>query len=204
MVYKLKDWTQRIRSRSDMSGYLYHLTRETDDLDTLEVLIKILNERKLNGSTTNSGFIVGSNKAVCFQDTTAYGICQNTYHEQKIRKDDNNMKVRYRPAGLAFPKSYIYKQGGRPVIYEKTEDVKEILEKDEWWRIVNFDLSNSDKVIDWTHEREWRIKGDFEFDLEMAYVVLVNEKNYKRFVSKVDKSILENIKGIITLNPILT
>lgn len=204
MSYSIEDWKQRIRNRSDMSGYLYHLTRGTSELNTLEVLIKILKERKLRGSTTSSGFIVGGNTAVCFQDTTTYGLCQNSYHEQQLRKDDKNMKVRYRPIGLAFPKNYVYKLGGRPVIYEKTEDAKKLLDKDEWWRIVNFDLSDSKQVIDWTHEREWRVKGDFEFDLKMTYVVLVNENMYRSFISQVDKTILENIKGIIVLDPILT
>ncbi len=204
MAYKLEDWIKRIRSRSDMSGYLYHLTRCTDDLDSLKVLVKILKERKLKGSTTSSGFIIGSNQAVCFQDTTTYGLCQNTYHEQKLREEDKNLKVRYKPVGIAFAKTYVYGKGGRPVIYERTEDAKKLLDKDEWWRIVNFDLSNPSQIIDWTHEREWRIKGDFDFDLSQAYVVLINQKIYKEFVSSVDKNILENIGGIIVLNPILT
>lgn len=204
MDYRLEEWKKRIRSRSDMSGYLYHLTRKNDDLNTLEVLFKILNERKLNGSTTSSGFIIGPNKAVCFQDTTTYGLCQNTYHEQKLRENDKNLKVRYKSVGLAFRKAYVYKKGGRPVVYEKTEDAKKLLDKDEWWRIVNFDLSNSNQIIDWTHEREWRIKGDFEFDLNDTFVVLANHKTYKKFVSSVDKNILQNIGGIIVLDPILT
>ncbi|NRT61825.1 hypothetical protein B0P06_004293 [Clostridium saccharoperbutylacetonicum] len=204
MAYKLEDWTKRIRNRSDMSGYVYHLTRGNDSLETIDVIIKILNDRKLNGSTTNSGFIVGSNKAVCFQDTTTYGLCQNTYHEQILRSNDKKLKVRYRPIGLAFEKTYVYEKGGRPVIYEKTEDAKKLLDKDEWWRIVNFDLSNRDQIIDWTHEREWRIKGDFEFDISKTIVVLVNNKTYKKFISKVDKNILQYIGGIIVLDPILT
>lgn len=207
MTYDMDSWIKRIRSRSDMSSYLYHLTREDDnDNDSFDVLINILNDKKLNGSTTESGFIVGDNKAVCFQDTTTYGLCQNIYHEQILReKNSQRKKVRYRPIGIAFRKEYVYDKGGRPVIYEKTDVAKELIpKKDEWWRIVNLDLSNTERIIDWTHEREWRVKGDFEFALNEAVIVLTNSDIYREFVSKIDKSILENIAGIIVLDPILT
>lgn len=204
MSYSAENWTERIRNRSDMSSFLYHLTRGSDNLDTFDVLIKILNEKTIKGSTTSTGFIVGSNKAVCFQDTTAYGLCQNSYHEQKLREGNDKLKVRYRPIGLAFKKTIVYGKGGRPVIYEKTETAKKLLDEDEWWRIVNFDLSDPNKIIDWTHEREWRVKGDFKFNLNDAFVILVNNAAYKAFISKVDNNILKNIAGIVVLDPILT
>jgi hypothetical protein len=202
MAYTQDEWIERLRNRSDISRYLYHLTRENGESDCMRVLIKILSERKLVGSTTASGFIVGENKAVCFQDTTTYGLCQNAFHEQKLSLE--NLNVRYSPVGLGFAKDYIYKKGGRPVIYEKTQIAKEILSKDEWWRIVNFDLTNENKLIDWTHEREWRIKGDLEFDLEDTYVVLVNSDYYKGFIDIIDYDIMKELGGIIVLDPILT
>lgn len=204
MAYTLKDWIERSRNRSDMSCYLYHLTRENNENDAIDVLIKILTECKINGSTTDSGFIIGDNKAVCFQDTTTYGLSQNSFHEQKLREEKKTNKVRYKPIGLAFNKQYIYSKGGRPVVYEKTQTAKKILPPDEWWRIVNFDLSDSEYMIDWTHEREWRLKGDFHFDLSKAYVVLVSNKSYKTFVNKIDSNMLKSIGGIVVLDPILT
>lgn len=204
MPYTLKDWIERLRNRSDMSGYLYHLTKSNGDKDAMDTLIKILNERKLIGSTTTSGFIVGSDKAVCFQDTTTYGLSQNSFHEQNMRKENKSSKVRYKPIGLAFNKKYVYDKGGRPVFYEETDIAKKILSKDEWWRIVNFNLSDKNNIIDWTHEREWRVKEDFEFDLEHVYVILVSNKSYKKFVTTVDDSILKNLGGVVVLDPVLT
>ena len=59
-----------------------------------------------------------------------------------------------------FPKRYVYNAGGRPVIYEDAEVAERMLpDKRDWWRIVKFDLSNKKKVVDWTHEREWRVPG---------------------------------------------
>lgn len=204
MSYTKHDWTERLRNRSDMSGYLYHLTRKTDEMNATDILIKILNERKIVGSTTQSGFIVGSEKAVCFQDTTPYGLSQNTFHEQKLFENKKATKMRYNPIGLAFEKKYVYDNGGRPVFYEETETAKQILPEDEWWRIVNFDLSNSDKIIDWTHEREWRIKGDFEFELMDVCVILTHKGTYKNFINKAGIEIINQLAGIVVLDPVLT
>jgi hypothetical protein len=57
------------------------------------------------------------------------------------------------------------------------------LTPDEWWRIVNFDLSNDDNIVDWTHEREWRLTGDaFQFDISKATIILPNSRIYKHFI----------------------
>ena len=85
MEYTQKLWTERMWSRSDMSMYVAHLTRETEELTSLDVLIKILNDKKIKGST-NSGFIRGSEKAVCFQDAPLNGLSQNVRHEKKTVK----------------------------------------------------------------------------------------------------------------------
>ncbi|MCH4200657.1 MAG: hypothetical protein LKF87_14555 [Clostridium tyrobutyricum] len=114
-----------------MNGYLYHLTKANSELDDLEVLTKILNDRKLTGSEPGIGFIVGRNRTVCFQDTTTYGLCQNSYYEQNL-VNYHAAKVRYVPLGLTFSKTYVYNKGGRSVFYEKTETVKKLLKEDEW------------------------------------------------------------------------
>lgn len=41
-----------------------------------------------------------------------------------------------------------------------------MLPKDQWSRIVHYDQSNKENLIDWTQERVWRIPTDeFEFDI---------------------------------------
>jgi hypothetical protein len=105
---------------------------------------------------------------------------------------------------LAFPKRYVYLKGGRPVIYERLDVARKFISEDELWRVVSFDLSNKESIIDWTHEREWRVKGDFEFDLEFAYILLTKHSSYNSFINKVNEDILKNIGGIIVLDPILT
>lgn len=202
MGYTKVDYDKRMRYRSDLSSYVTHLTRKSDVGNAREVAIKILREQKIVGST-NKGFVCGSDSAVCFQDAPIYSVCQNSYHEQ-MYTDELGGKKRYDPIGLSFKKDFVYKSGGRPVIYEKKDVAKSFINEEEWWRIVSFDLSDPKNIVDWTHEREWRCKGDFTFELEDVTVLLTSHTTYKNFVNEVDHNTLSRLGGIIVLNPILT
>ncbi|MGD1838005.1 MAG: DUF2971 domain-containing protein [Nitrososphaeraceae archaeon] len=202
MSYDIRTYKKRMRSRTDLSSYLTHLTRGNDDNNARNILLKILKNREIKGSN-NNGFICGKNNAVCFQDAPIHSLCQNSYHEQ-IYTPELGGKRRYSPIGLCFKKAYVYNKGGRPVIYERTDIAKKFIKEEEWWRIVSFDLSNEDSMIDWTHEREWRCKGDFCFELADVIVLLTNHKTYKKFIEIADEDIVKNIGGIIVLDPILT
>lgn len=209
MGYDLEKWAKRLQYRTDLSGFVYHLTKvDLDDdgnriMEATERLVKIIKERKLNGSTTQSGFITGNRKAICFQDAPLSGIAQNVVHEREFKKELGD-KVRYVGVGLAFPKSYIFQQGGRPVMYEKKETAKKILPKDEWWRIVDFDLTNKENIIDWTHEREWRLPADeFNFDLTKVVILLPNGERYKEFIERLPSEDLTQIRGIIQTSPLV-
>jgi len=150
MPYSLENWTNRIATRSDLTGYLTHLTRPANingkELDSIEVLIKILSEQCLIGSSTQSGFISGNRKAVCFQDTPVHQLTQNIYSEQEYRKNNPKAKLRYTGTGLMFQKHYLYRKGSRPVIYDDTEAAKSYLPMCEWWRIVKLELSDDEAV----------------------------------------------------------
>ena len=71
------------------------------------------------------------------------------------------------------------------------------------WRVVSLDLSNPKNFIDWTHEREWRVKGDVEFKLQSIYVILADHSMYREFIMKVEQEIISEIRGIIVLENIL-
>jgi len=191
-----------------MCMQLVHLTRETESMKLEKVFLKILLDKKLIGSksTTDKGFICGSTRAVCFQDTPLYSISKNVFYEQKINKQAKS-KLRYRAVGVAFPKDYLFKRNARPVIYEKTDTAKQFLPNKDWWRIVPLDLSNENAFIDWTHEREWRLPGDLDFDLCEITILCPNNKFLKTlsasYLSKTGKELRDEIKGIVTLQDIL-
>ncbi|PED32362.1 DUF2971 domain-containing protein [Bacillus cereus] len=207
MGYTFEQWRVRYSKRSDISSYLVHLTRPVYNekgekvKSSLKVLNEILTSKKLIGSTTKTGYIIGKNKAVCFQDMPLHSVCQNALFEELETKDKT--KRRYVPIGIAFPKQYVYQKGGRPVIYEKKEVAKKILPEDEWWRIVNLNLDDTNNYIDWMHEREWRLKGDFEFELSRAIVLFSNGKVYRAFIKNTDEKILQELSGINMMAPII-
>ncbi|ACK69357.1 hypothetical protein PCC7424_0901 [Gloeothece citriformis PCC 7424] len=62
MAYNINDWKQRLASRSDLTSSVVHLTRPVNNngqqLSIIDVLLKIICEKKLLGSSTQSGFIV--------------------------------------------------------------------------------------------------------------------------------------------------
>lgn len=203
---KKEAWSKRLAERSDLTISLVHLTKaksEGSSLSALDVLIKILKEKKLIGSKPEVGFICGDTPAVCFQDTPLYQLAQNIYYEQKLRKAQEYTKIRYIGVGLMFSKFHVYQKGGRPVIYEKKENAKFFLPSSEYWRIVNYDLSDENEIIDWTHEREWRIKNNYEFNLHEVTVLLPKCKTIKHFIKKYKKEFnsdpYDDLKGIICL-----
>jgi hypothetical protein len=206
MPYDKKTWKRRYAERSDLSTSIVHLTRETKEGSPADVLYKIISSREIIGSSTSSGFIVGGTPAVCFQDAPLVSVCQNVFYEQKHNENNSGAKVRYRAIGMAFPKDYAYRKGARPVIYDKTSEAKDYLPEDSWWRIVNFDLSRDESIIDWTHEREWRSPGNFNFDLEETTLLFVTSSSYKAFTELCEENktdYLSSVKGIVVMDNLL-
>jgi hypothetical protein len=209
----INEWKKRISSRTDFSAGIVHLTKGNDTLSAFRVLMKILTEETIIASgnkTVNGkqrGFICGNSPVVCFQDVPLYSLSENILYEQKIKKETDDSVIRYTPWGLRFSKNYIYQQGGRPVLYENSDVAKLFLPKSEYWRIVKFDLNNDKNIVDWTHEREWRIKGNLEFDLSEAEILMSNEKSINHFYKHCKDNnlgyIFENIKGIIVLKSLI-
>ena len=208
-----KEWGKRISHRTDISMGLVHLTKGDGELSPLAVLMKILEEKTIVGSTNKivdghpRGFICGNDPVVCFQDVPLYSLSENILWEQQLHSQVPELPIRYAPFGLRFDKRYIFRKGGRPVIYEKTTAAKSFLPEDEYWRIVKLDLENDDNIIDWTHEREWRIKGDFHFELSEVEILLSDQSSLKKFYKYCKENDMENllneIKGIVILKSLV-
>ena len=199
------EWRNRYKHRNDISSRLTHLTKGDSSEQAFSTLLKILEEKRLNGSTTESGFIIGNKAAVCLQEAPLNAIAENLLYEKEIR-EKNNGKIRYSAFGIRFNKKWIYQKGGRPVIYEEKENMKSLLPYDEHWRIVNYDLSNSQYMIDWTHEREWRVSGNIEFEYKNIEILVESSEYYRKFIDyciqneKVD--MLKTINGIVVMDTI--
>lgn len=192
------NWKKRISHRNDMATRLIHLTRGANEDEAFENFWKILIDKKLNGGC---GFINGDRNAVCFQELPLNALAENLNYEE-----DLNDRVRYSPFGIRFQKRFIYQKGGRPVIYENTEVAKAMLPEKEYWRIVDLNLSDKDNYVDWTHEREWRVPDELQFEYKNIEVIVKNgiyyRKLVKRCVERKRTDILLGIHGIITLSSI--
>lgn len=201
---KQEFWRNRISSRSDMVARVAHLTgRHSDsDEDAFELLWKIIVDKKLIASG-NEAYIRGDQKAVCFQEVPLIAIAENLAFE--IHQEG---KQRYAGFGIRVNKGSLFKQGGRPVIYAEDLRIKGKILPDELWRAVNLNLDDPDNIIDWTHEREWRFPGDFEFEYQDIEVILKNSSFFKKFVERClekDRTdILTQIQGIITLDSVVS
>lgn len=78
---------------------------------------------------------------------------------------------RYEPFGIAVDKRYAFKAGARPVIYLPWREAREAIAPEEHWRVVGMELDRNPPV-DWTYEREWRLRGDLPLRSELCVALV--------------------------------
>ena len=69
-------------------------------------------------------------------------------------------------------------------------------------------MTDEDDMVDWTHEREWRVPGGFEFELDEVTVVLPSKFGFDRFIRnceshKQETDIIREIRGMVNLGSVL-
>jgi len=160
--------------RRDMGNLVFHFTRAPEEkfIQTTKtmssassahaILQKILYGSKLKGT---SKWTDGEN-CVCF--TEAPIVEFNSIFSLVELAASKHEKPRYEPYGIAFAKEWLFNQGGRPVIYDHPS-MKNSYPQNLKYRFVPYDPSNG---IDYTWEREWRIKTDF-LKLDPRYTLVV-------------------------------
>lgn len=221
MSYTLPMWEDRYRSRVDITSTLTHLTKEAKvdgkDESAIGVLVRILRDQCINGSSRTSGvivgnpffqpvpkscFVLGKRPAVCFLDVPLLGLAQHIAYERK-RVEQCEDRVRYRGVGLMFDKRYAFEKGARPAIYESTDVAKDLVnDEKQHWRIVPLDLRNPSNLIDWTHEREWRAPGSFTFTLDRVTLLVESTEEYKELFALVP-TIAQKVVAVHVLNRLL-
>lgn len=197
-----EEWIRQILSRSDMGARLTHLTRGESDKTAFDNLISILEDKRINGSTTQTGFICGDTPAVCLQETPLSAIAEFMYNSPL------ETKPKYEAYGLRFSKKFVYNKGGRPVIYGETEKLKSMLPTEEYWRIVKLEISDFEKVIDWTHEREWRVPNELCFEYKNIDIIVKNSTERERLISYFEEKnkldVLKDVNSIICLIDVIS
>jgi hypothetical protein len=131
-----RDIDDILHFRTDLSPFLVHLTKKTDDLDASDVLRTIIEEKELRQSDNRIS-------------DARFGIDLRTIHNEDEKKDlfcaicfsetplneihslleVNNRKVDLQPYGLVFEKEKLAKKNVAPVfyIYNEEDSKKEVL-----------------------------------------------------------------------------
>jgi len=159
-------------NRRDISDKLTHWTSGENEEEAFQRLCKIVKERLILGTSEK---IKGEYKCVCFTEAPLTSL-----KDGLVNPDSYS---RYSRFGIIFEKRHIFKLGGRSVIYQ-TDKEFEGLSEEYRWRHVRYE-PNIDKPIDFTWEREWRIKCDaLTFDPSSAVIVVQDENWVQRMISE--------------------
>lgn len=153
--------------RRDIGNLLFHFTRSPKEQfvevdfghgnkmsmtgSASSVLRKILYEGRLRAT---SGWTYGQN-CICFTEAPIQEF--NSVFALVEIASSESQRPRYEPYGIAVSKRWLFKQGGRPVIYDHPNAFTSYPE-DQKYRFVPYDPVNG---IDFTWEREWRINTDY-------------------------------------------
>ncbi|MDF1659627.1 MAG: hypothetical protein P1U58_18560 [Verrucomicrobiales bacterium] len=135
------------KSRNDLSDYLWHFCRE--DKQTKTTLLSILDQKVIRAAKDPGS----GEKVVCFTEAPLEEMRRQA---PQLRKAMYN---RFSLFGIGFRRDFVFKNGGLPVVYQPAVQLNS-LPADYRWRHVEFDLQQG---IDYTWQREWRIKGDLDF-----------------------------------------
>lgn len=151
--------------RRDIGNMLFHFTRkpESDKVEIKHnlgyssmpasasaVLEKILKEGNLKGGSK----WYNGNTCISFFDTPIQELF--SIFTLNIIATNEKERPRYEPYGLGINKKWLFSKGCRPVIYDHPSGF-DSLSDEEKYRFMKYDPTNG---IDFTWEREWRIKTD--------------------------------------------
>lgn len=152
--------------RPDITDVLVHYIRGAGLDDAFATLRRILDESRLRCGT---GYIRGGHCCICFSEApfTLLGrsIAQGYFADRP-----------YQPFGVLVSKSWLFAQGGRPVIYQP-DDEYDALPPDLRWRHVRYE-PGAEPPVDFTWEREWRVHVDgLLINLDVAEVVVLSTQD---------------------------
>ena len=195
---------QGLITREDLSKFVVHLTKDSDEKSASENLINILKSKLIEARTPHCLFKPDIEKrrsfsvelqkqfnTVCFTETPLSQI-------RHLATDIPGRKVHLKPYGLVFRRSAILEKGGGPAIYINAEgtrhkemllrrfrsDFRDItniaearLKHGEFLEAVINHYSLCNLMIDYhdfSWEREWRYRGNFKFKYFEIVAILVD------------------------------
>ena len=151
--------------RPDISERLIHFTSGVDLEEAFGRLCSIIDDSRLLGG---GGMIRGGYRCICFTEAPLPSLQHGLVNPSAYS--------RYKPFGIIVDKTWLYAEGGRPVIYQR-DDEYDLLPDQLKWRHVRYE-PDYDPVVDFTWEREWRILAD-DVQLGPSYAgIVVPERSW--------------------------
>jgi hypothetical protein len=133
-------------TRPDISDKLIHFTGPRDDWGkAYSRLRSIITEGLIRGG---NGMVRSGDRCVCFTEAPLLSLPDGFVNPSNYS--------RYSPFGIIVDKSWLFEAGGRPVIYQSESEYAALPEQLRW-RHVRYEPTGT-TPIDFTWEREWRIK----------------------------------------------
>lgn len=162
-------------SRPDISPNLIHFTRDDTKEAAFRRLQRIIRSKKLLGG---ANLIKGKYRCVCFSEAPLASLSNGLVNEDYYSK--------YSPFGIMVSKKWLFRQGGRPVIYQPASEFR-ALPDSHAWRHMTFELRDGKSFSDFTWEREWRIRcEELAFDHTSAQIVVRDQKWAARLIREHD------------------
>lgn len=164
-----------MENRPDFSEYLVHFTKDnqlcsiSQKNPTLDFQNKSAKER-LKNILEQQEIVVSlilwiNKKAVCFTECVWGSLLAHSSN--------------YSQYGIGFTKEFIFNNGGNPVFYIRPD-----MYKSQQWNKVKTFLTPfqptyskkrllSKKVVDYTHEREWRVPQNLKFNYSNIEFIII-------------------------------
>lgn len=176
-----EDWEDLTEARNVGSVYLTHLIRGRSDDEAYNTLLDILESGILKASFSERNgkrTIRGDKKVVCFQDSSF-----DLMNEVITGENWCEVGQKYREFGIQLDKIILFTLGARPVIYDRSDDILQLIDESIHWRVVNLDLGSQLQYTDWTHEREWRIPESVKLS-RVPFRIIVKSEKYRKMLLK--------------------
>ncbi len=157
---------------SDISRRLVHLTRGATLQQAYQVLASILRERELRGGVK---LIRGGYCCVCFSEAPLRSV-------RRLLGRPGAHGVPYQPFGIVVSKRWLFQKGGRHVVYQREAEFSELPESHRW-RHVRYE-PDAVEAIDFSWEREWRIRTEHLPLAPQSCWVLVPSEEWRRWLKE--------------------
>lgn len=184
IMNKCKPMKNNRNARQDISLALIHLAGNRENSSAKAALASILREGLIRGSG-NAGYIKGNKPAVCFTEMPLSAL----HHFVQTSRPT---KHPYEYFGIALSKQSGWERGARPVVYLPDTEALWI-PPEQKWRHVRFEPGD----VDFSHEREWRVEGDFNLNGVGFYVIVPDKQEEDELRQTLHATALQHILGFL-------